>query len=575
MEKKWMIKNPVDPTLVEHFRSELKVDAIIAELLLQRGIDTFDAAQQFFRPSLESLHDPFLMHDLSEAANRLSQALANKEGILLFGDYDVDGTTAVALMHSFLTEHSESIDYYIPDRYTEGYGLSKKGIDSAAASGAKLIVSLDCGIRSVELIAYARELGMDFIVCDHHQPGEQLPDALVLDPKRSDCTYPYKELSGCGVAFKLLQGLCLQEGWPLESIYRFLDLVAVSIGADIVPITGENRILAHHGMRILNEFPRLSFHSLLTLAKRSFPVTLTDVVFTIAPRINAAGRLHTGRFAVELMISDDDAKVRTIASEIDTYNAERRELDSSITEEALALIEKDSSYPQRKTTVVCDASWHKGVVGIVASRLIESHFRPTIVLTESDGRLTGSARTVNDFDIYSAISRCEHLLEQFGGHTHAAGLTLKKENYVAFRDQFDTVVTETIRPEDLIPEEVIDLEINFGSIFTPLENRMQLPKLKRILRQLEPHGPGNMKPVFLSRNVFSTDVRILKEKHLKLSVTQTDTDVVLEGIAFNLGHKADEVAAGIPFEMIYTMEVNRWNGRETLQLNIKDIRAMI
>lgn len=575
MEKKWLVKTPIDPYQVEQFRSALKVDAIIAELLLQRGIDTFESAQSFFRPLLEDLHDPFLMADLSGAAQRLSEALAANERILFFGDYDVDGTTAVALMYSFFREKGAHIDFYIPDRYSEGYGVSRQGIDYAKSSGATLIVSLDCGIRSVELIAYARSLGLDFIVCDHHVPGEVLPDALVLNPKREDCTYPYKELSGCGVGFKLLQGLCFLENWPLENLYRYLDLVAVSIGADIVPVTGENRILCHHGMRLLNEFPRYSFKHLLLLAKRSFPVTLTDVVFTIAPRINAAGRLHTGKHAVELMISEDPDVIRKMAAEIDAYNTARRELDAEITQEALEIIAQDADFAHRKSTVVFHENWHKGVVGIVASRLIESYFRPTIVMTESDGKLTGSARTVNDFDIHAALTACEPLLEQFGGHTHAAGLTLRRENFEAFSSHFDQVVQNTIHPDDLIPEEVIDLEIDFGSIFTPLENRMQLPKIKRILRQLEPHGPGNMKPVFLSRNVFSKEVRILKEKHLKLSLVQPDSDVVLEAIGFNLAHKVNEVAAGVPFEVIYTMEINRWNERETLQLIIKDLRAMI
>lgn len=575
MEKRWLVKNPTDRTIVESFRSTLKVDPIVGEVLLQRGISTYDEAEAFFTPKLENLHNPFLMKDLTEAVDRINHAMANKERILFFGDYDVDGTTAVSLMLCFFQKIYDNIDYYIPDRYKEGYGVSKAGIDYAKESNVGLFISLDCGIKSIDLVDYANSLNIDFIVCDHHQPGETLPNCLVLDPKQKDCEYPYKELCGCGVGFKLLQGLCMKNNWNLDQLYEHLDLVAVAIGADIVPITGENRNLCFHGMRLLNEQPRPSFKALLTLAKRSFPVTLTDIVFTIAPRINAAGRLHTGRYAVDLMISDDLDSIRKLALEINEYNQERRSLDEEITFEALEIIENDSAYANRKSTVVFKDDWHKGVVGIVASRLIEKHFKPTIVLTENNGILTGSARTVNDFDIYSAIEACEDLLEQFGGHTHAAGLTLKKVNLEAFIKKFDEVVKETISVDDLAPEEIIDLEIHFGEIFQKTENRMQIPKLKRILKKMEPHGPGNMKPVFISRNVYSTDVRILKDKHLKLKMTQTDSDVIMEGIGFGLANKENDVAAGVPFEIVYTLESNFWNGNETLQMNIKDIRAMV
>ncbi len=575
MEKRWLVKNPIDRTIIETFRSTLKIDPIIAEVLLQRGISDYDEAEAFFTPKLENLHDPFLMKDLPEAVDRINKAIANNERILFFGDYDVDGTTAVSLMLCFFKNVYSNIDYYIPDRYKEGYGVSKAGIDYAKETNVGLFISLDCGIKSVDLVDYANSLNIDFIVCDHHQPGEIVPNCLVLDPKQKDCAYPYKELCGCGVGFKLLQGLCIKNNWNLDQLYQHLDLVAVAIGADIVPITGENRTLCFHGMRLLNEQPRASFKALLTLAKRGFPVTLTDVVFTIAPRINAAGRLHTGRHAVDLMISDDVDGIRKMAMEINEYNTERRSLDEGITFEALEIMENDSSYAKRKSTVVFKEDWHKGVVGIVASRLIEKHFKPTIVLTENDGMLTGSARTVNDFDIYSAIEACDDLLVQFGGHTHAAGLTLKKVNLEAFIKRFDEVVKETITVDDLAPEEIIDIELHFNDIFQKNENRMLLPKLKRILKKMEPHGPGNMKPVFISRNVFSTDVRILKEKHLKLKMTQVDSDVVMEGIGFNLGEKENDVAAGIPFEIIYTLESNSWNGNESLQMNIKDIRAMV
>jgi single-stranded-DNA-specific exonuclease len=572
MQKRWLIKTPENITTVEEFRSKLKVDRIVAELLLQRGISTFEEAEDFFRPKLENLHDPFLMKDLEEAANRLNEALINKEKVLLFGDYDVDGTTAVALMFSFLKKRGANIDYYIPDRYTEGYGVSRIGIDHAIENGFKLIISLDCGIRSVEHVAYAKENGVDFIICDHHNPGAELPDCLVLDPKRPDCEYPYKELSGCGVGFKLLEGLCQLNGWEKVDLFSYLDLLAVSIGADIVQVTGENRVLCYHGMKLLNERPRTAFKELISVAGRSFPLTLTDVVFTIAPRINAAGRLRSGRYSVELMISENTDEIRRLAIEIDTDNKDRRKLDQLITSEALEILENDPLTEEKRSTVVFKNDWHKGVVGIVASRLIERHFKPTIVLTESNGKATGSARTVNDFDIHSALVKCEHLLEQFGGHTHAAGMTLALENVDAFIEQFEQVVKDMITVEDRMPEQAIDLELNFNEIFTPGENRMKIPRLKRILEQFEPHGPGNMKPVFLSTNVFSTDIRILKEAHLKLKMVQPCSDLVMEGIGFNLADKADSVASGIPFDIVYTLESNTWNDREILQLNLKDVR---
>lgn len=575
MQKRWLIKTPVESTRVEEFRSKLKVDRIVAELLLQRGINTFEDAEAFFRPNLKQLHDPFLMKDMKEAVERVNLAISKNEKILLFGDYDVDGTTAVALLYSVLKEYHKNLDYYIPDRYTEGYGVSFQGIDFAANNGFSLIISLDCGIRSVDHVEYAKKKGIDFIVCDHHNPGEQLPDCLVLDPKRVDCDYPYKELSGCGVGFKLLQGLTSENNWSLPDLFKQLDLLALSIGADIVPVTGENRILCFHGMQQLNNQPRKAFQELLIVAKREFPVTLTDVVFTIAPRINAAGRLRSGKHAVELMITDNVDEIRRIAREIDEDNKERRQLDQLITTEALEMIESDNGFDTRKSTVVFKKDWHKGVVGIVASRLIERHFRPTIVLTESNGKATGSARTVNNFDIHAALVQCEHLLEQFGGHTHAAGMTMTLENVPLFQAQFDKIVHETIKLEDETPEQEVDLELQFDEIFTAGENRMKVPRLKRILEQFEPFGPGNMKPVFMTKNVFSTDVRLLKDAHLKISMAQPENDVIIDGIGFNLADKMDDVAAGIPFDVVFTLETNKWNNKETLQLNIKDIRPSL
>jgi len=575
MQKKWLVKTPIESKIVEEFRSTLKIDRIVSQLLLQRKIINFDEAQAFFRPDISEIHNPFLMKDMDRAVDRINLAISNNEKILLFGDYDVDGTTAVALMYSFLIKKYENLDFYIPDRYKEGYGVSFLGVDFAKENNFSLIISLDCGIKSNDKVTYAKEKGIDFIVCDHHNPGNELPDGIILDPKRKDCEYPYKELSGCGVGFKLLQGLSEKNNWNKDELFEYLDLVAVSIGADIVPITGENRVFCYHGMLRLNAKPRLAFRELLLLAKRQFPVTLTDVVFTIAPRINAAGRLRSGKHSVELMISEEYDLVNKIANEINLDNQERRLLDQQITFEALEQIENDKTYKNRKSTVVFQNDWHKGVVGIVASRLIEKHFRPTIVLTESNGKITGSARTVNDFDIHEALVKCEDLLEQFGGHKHAAGMSLSLDNLLKFQERFEKVVSESIANVDLTPEENVDVEISFDEIFTKDENRMKIPRLKRILNQLEPHGPGNMKPVFMTRNVFSTDVRLLKEEHLKISMTQPNSDIVLEGIGFKMADKMDLVAAGVPFDVLYTLETNVWKERETLQLNIKDIRAVI
>ena len=575
MQKRWLVKSPIETSKVEELRSALKVDRVVSELLLQREIKTFDQAQAFFRPSINELHDPFLMRDMDKAVERINLAISKNEKILLFGDYDVDGTTAVALMYSYLIQKYEHIDFYIPDRYKEGYGVSFLGIDYAAENNFSLIISLDCGIKSIDKVQYSNEKGIDFIVCDHHNPGDILPEGIILDPKRKDCNYPYKELSGCGVGFKLLQALAKQNNWQEEELFSYLDLVAISIGADIVPITGENRVLCYHGMLRLNASPRLAFKELVQIAKRQFPVTLTDVVFIIAPRINAAGRLRSGRHSVELMISEDYDTVSKIAKEINDDNVERRVLDQQITFEALEQIENDKNYSSKKTTVVFQNDWHKGVVGIVASRLIERHFRPTIVLTESNGMVTGSARTVNDFDIHEALIKCEDLLEQFGGHKHAAGMSLTLDNLEKFQERFDHIVSQSIATEDLAPEENVDIEITFEEIYTKEENRLKIPRIKRILNQLEPHGPGNMKPVFMSTNVFTTDVRLLKEEHLKLSMTQPNSDIILEGIGFKMADKMDLVASGLPFDVIYTLETNVWKERETLQLNIKDIRSKI
>ncbi|MDB4075444.1 single-stranded-DNA-specific exonuclease RecJ [Crocinitomicaceae bacterium] len=574
MQKKWHVKTLKDTTIVDAFRSKLKVDSIVAELLLQRGIDSFDMAQDFFRPKLDQLHDPFLMKDMEAAVDRLQEAIDEDQKVMLFGDYDVDGTTAVAMMYSFLKD-TLKVDYYIPDRYAEGYGLSKQGIDVAKEHDVSLIICLDCGIKAVDKIAYAKSLGIDFIVCDHHMPGEELPDAIVLDPKRKDCLYPYDELSGCGVGFKLLQGMCEHNNWSTDKLFEHLDLLAVSIGADIVPVTGENRILCYHGMKQLNANPRVAFKELLTLANKQFPVTLTDVIFSIAPRINAAGRLRSGKHAVTLMVSENLDDITSLADDINNDNLERRQLDQQITEEAKEIVEKRWEEKESFSNVVFKENWHKGVVGIVASRLIEKFYRPTIVLTESNGMVTGSARSIKDFNVYDALNACSEHLEQFGGHMYAAGMTLKRENLEPFMEAFEAYAKENLTSEMLIEEQEVDVELGFNQIFSSEENRMKIPKLKRILSQFEPHGPGNMKPVFISKNVFSTDMRLLKEAHIKLSMTQPEHDVVIEGIGFNQSESANIVAAGMPFDVVYTLESNKWMDRETLQLNIKDVRETV
>ena len=572
MQKRWLIKSAQNSTTVEDFRSEIKTDSIVAELLLQRGIDSFERARDFFNPSLEQLHDPFALLNMDKAVSLLDQSIENQSRILLYGDYDVDGTTAVSLLYNFLKEYTDRIDYYIPDRYKEGYGLSDQGVVFAIENNYDLVIALDCGIKAVDKVSRLREAQIDVIICDHHTPGEVIPDAIVLNPKQEKCNYPFKELSGCGVGFKLLDGWCVQKGVDKESLFSLLDLVATSIGADLVEVTGENRILAFKGLEVLNANPRSAFRKMIEMAGRSFPLTLTDVVFTIAPRINAAGRISSGMEAVELMTTASEEKISIAAEQIQAYNTERRELDEGITLDALKQIENDPNFNQKKTTVVYNTDWQKGVLGIVASRLVESHYKPTIVLTETDGVYTGSARSIEGVDVYEAIDSCADLLDRYGGHKYAAGLTISKDNLHAFIERFEKFVATHTTVELFNPQLTIDIEINFDQIFKEGEDRMKVPRLKRILSRFEPHGPGNMSPVFISSNVYTTEMRVLKEKHLKLNVTQPKSDVVLPAIGFNLFEKADLVSSGIPFDLAYTIDVNKWNGKETIQLNIKDIR---
>ena len=562
MENLWTLKPIPDAKVVSSLQESLGVAPIIATLLAQRGINTFEEAKQFFRPQLSDLNDPFLMKDMDLAVNRLHTAISGNEKVLVYGDYDVDGTTAVSLMYLFLKNKCSHVEYYIPDRYEEGYGVSYKGIDYAKSNGFTLIVCLDCGIKAVEKVAYAKDQGIDFIICDHHRPGEKLPSALaVLDPKRMDCNYPFKELCGCGVGFKLAQAYHQYFNLPFEDLIPLLDLVVVSIAADIVPIIDENRVLAFYGLQQLNSNPRIGLKALMTVANRKEIFNISDVVFGLAPRINAAGRIEHGNKAVELLVQEDFSQAKVKAEYIDKHNLTRKELDQNITKEALEKIVTNA-----KTTVVFSEKWHKGVVGIVASRLIETHYRPTIVLTESHGKLTGSARSVSGFDVYNAIDSCSNLLEQFGGHKYAAGLTLKKENLEAFIKQFEQVVSETITSEMLTPKISIDLEMSIADI-----NK----KTYRIIEQMAPFGPANSRPVFMVKGMIDNGTGRLigqEKNHLKLALTDSDNSKTLDGIGFGMSDRFPMVQDKQSFDVCFVMDLNEWNGTTNLQLRIKDLR---
>ena len=538
----------------------------LAALLINREIKTFEQAKNYFRPDIDMLHDPFLLKDMDKAVNRIVEALENEEPILVYGDYDVDGTTSVAMVYSFLNQFTDNAAYYIPDRYKEGYGLSFEGIDFAKENSISLIITLDCGVKAVEKVSYAKDKGIDVIICDHHRPGPELPSAIaVLDPKRDDCPYPYKELCGCGVGFKLLQALSIKKGIDKRILLDYLDLVAIAIGSDIVPMTGENRILAYFGLQKINEDPQTGIRSLLEVAKAPERLTITDLVFIIGPRINAAGRIKSGQRAVELLISENTEEQIELSKEIDQFNTHRKELDKSITEEALNIINADQELINQKSSVVFKDGWHKGVVGIVASRLMEHYYRPTIVLTESNGKATGSARSVVDFDVYNAIEKCSDLLENFGGHKYAAGLTLDIDNVQAFQKRFEKVVSSEIDPRLLIPEIVIDEVIDFDRISDPFI---------KIIDQMAPFGPGNMKPVFVTHGCKDTGwSRPLEGGHLKLYIHQDkNPDIKLAGIAFKLGDKLDIVTSGEPFSVAYQLYENQWNGKKSIELMVKDIK---
>ncbi|SHH49479.1 single-stranded-DNA-specific exonuclease RecJ [Flavobacterium johnsoniae] len=563
---RWTLKPKPSEDKIKHLAQALNVEDFVATLLIQRGIETFEDAKNFFRPSLEHLHDPYLMKDMDKAVSRIERAIENQENIMVFGDYDVDGTTAVSLVSSYLKSHYPHIATYIPDRYDEGYGISYKGIDYADDNGISLIIALDCGIKSIDHIAYAKAKNIDFIVCDHHRPGEILPDAVaVLDPKREDCSYPYDELCGCGVGFKLIQALGQNRNETIEDLVPYLDLVATAIAADIVPITGENRVLAYFGLKVINSEPRPGIKALVHQVKKKV-LDITDVVFIISPRINAAGRIKHGNHAVELLTEFDLEQAQQFASEIEQYNADRKDLDKKITKEAFQQILQNNE-EERFSTVVFQEDWHKGVIGIVASRLIETYYRPTLVFTKSGDKYAASARSVKGFDVYNALDACSEHLEQFGGHMYAAGMTLKAENYQLFKDAFEKCVQETIQPEMRTPEIEIDAEINFSDITL---------KLIRILKQFEPFGPQNMTPVFMTKDIKDTGyAKTLgaEEEHLRLFVKQSLGTDGIAAIGFGLGKKLNIAQNQNPFQLAYTIAENEWNGNISTQLMLKDIRT--
>ncbi|MBC6997829.1 single-stranded-DNA-specific exonuclease RecJ [Cytophaga sp. FL35] len=561
---RWTIKPKPEQQKIDALSKALKVDDLVAHLLLQRGVSTYEEAKKFFRPQLSDLHDPFLMKDMDVAVSRIEKAISNNENILIYGDYDVDGTTAVALVSSYLQTIYPNIATYIPDRYTEGYGVSFQGIDFAHDNGFSLIIALDCGVKAIDKVKYAQEKNIDFIIGDHHRPGDQLPDAIaVLDPKRDDCNYPYDELCGCGVGFKLVQALASRQGETIDDLIPYLDLVATAIGADIVPITGENRVLAYYGLKVINSNPRTGFKAIIAQVKKT-ELTITDVVFIIAPRINAAGRMEHGQHAVNLLRETDVEQATAFAAEIEQFNTDRRGLDQEITEEALQQI-LDNNEEERFTSVVYKESWHKGVIGIVASRLTETYYRPTLVFTKSGNKLAASARSVKGFDVYNALQGCSDCIEQFGGHKYAAGLTLLEEQFDNFKEQFEKVVQETIDPQLLTPEILVD---------APIELEQITPKLMRILKQFAPFGPGNMTPVFMAENLRDTGWGKgvgENEAHLKVTVTQNGSTPI-GGIGFNLGDKVGLIANQQPFSATFSLDENEWQGNVSLQLKLRDIK---
>jgi single-stranded-DNA-specific exonuclease len=561
-EKRWHIKTS-DNEKAKNLTETLKIHPVLCNILVQRGIQTYEQAKHFFRPQLSDLHDPWLMKDMDKAVERIVQAFSQEEKILVFGDYDVDGTTAVACMYQFLKRHHHQTDFYIPHRYREGYGVSKAGIDFAFQNNFTLIISLDCGIKSVELVRYAKELGIDFIICDHHLPDIELPSATaILNPKQKDCFYPYKELCGCGVGYKLITALGQKMGLPADDAYQYLDLVATAIAADIVSMTGENRVLAYYGLKKANEKPNYGIRALSLLSGFVKKLEINSLVFIIAPRVNAAGRMDEGRKAVLMFVAESVEEAMKWAEELHIDNTNRKEADTNITEEALAIIGGDEILINRKSTVLFQPHWHKGVVGIVASRLIEHYYRPTIVLTQSGEYVAGSARSVSGFNVYEAIHQCKDLLLGYGGHFYAAGMTMATDKVDAFCQKFEEVVEATIHPELLIPEIVVDAEISFSDVRRPFYD---------ILCQMEPFGPENLRPVFISRKVYNTGYsKIVKDLHLRFSLKQDD--FVLTGIGFNMADKMPLLERNLPMDVVFKIDENEWNGEKILQLKIIDLK---
>ena len=563
LTKRWSIKE-VDAQIVNELQVSLRVHPAICKMLVARGIHTFDQAKLFFRPQLSDLHDPFLMKGMQKAVNRICSAIEWNERILIYGDYDVDGTSSVAVVYSFLKSlYAGQLNYYIPHRYKEGYGLSKQGIDFAKANGHTLLITLDCGIKSADLVDYANGLGIDVIICDHHLPDERIPNALaILNPKQADCTYPYKELSACGIGFKLIEALAIQLNKPKESVYAYLDLVATSIAADIVALDGENRVLGFYGIKKANEQPSLSLKTLLEASDFKRTLQMSDLVFVIGPRVNAAGRMDDAKKAVELFIETDEEKVKEIAAALQADNLDRKEVDKTITEQAIQLLQQPHQQ-YKKSTVLFQTNWHKGVVGIVASRLIDHYYRPTIVLTESNGMASGSARSIPGFNIHEAIEACSHLLENYGGHYFAAGMTMQLHQVDAFIAAFEKQVADTIDPAILIPEISIDAELQLSDI---------TPALLNLINQFEPFGPNNLRPVFLSKGVQDDKgySRIVKDAHLKFSIQQNGAR--MEGIGFNLADKIGIVKDGL-FDVVYTIDQNDFNGKSRLQIKVLDLKS--
>lgn len=566
MEKIWKIRENTNARFVKSLQEQLNVDPIVARLLTLRGITDFEEAKLFFRPQLSQLHDPFLMKGMTEAIERIRLAISKNEKVLIFGDYDVDGTTAVSIVYSFFKEHIQYIDYYIPDRYKEGYGISFKSIDFASENKFSLIIALDCGIKANDKIAYANEKNIDFIICDHHLPGNELPKAIaILDQKQDDCAYPYKELSGAGIGFKLIQAFSRSAGYKEENCYAYLDLVAISIAADIVPITGENRVMAYYGLEQINTNPRPGIKALLNFNQQKTPANIGTLVFTLGPRINAAGRIEHGSKAVELLTCADDIKAAEFASAINDTNLQRRDLDMGTTAEAFTMLETDHLTISKRSTVLFNENWHKGVVGIVASRLIERYYKPTIILTQSEGKVSGSARSVREYDVYSAIEKCGDLLEQFGGHKFAAGLTLKRENVEAFKLKFEEVVSSTITSDQLIPKIEIDAELQFFEISE---------KLLRILKQFGPHGPENMSPVFCAKAVYDTGWgQVFGNNHLKLELfQQANPNIRFQAIAYDKGDYVNFFQRKTPMDIVFKIQENEFKGASTIQLVVEGFR---